>query len=150
MVQMPAMNTTQFGWVKSYLKNKPKPMGQIYEPEVAAKAVVEVARNPLRELYVGYPTVQTIWGNKVLPGYLDKYLAETGFEGQQTDEPESAGRQNNLWKPVPGDHGARGTFAAESWDRSPETWMATHKKTTWGILAGLALGISAVAALRNN
>ena len=149
MVQMPAMNTTQFGWVKSYLKNKPKPMGQIFEPEVAAKAVVQVAKDHQRELYVGYPTVQTIWGNKVLPGYLDKYLAKTGFDGQQTDEPVSPDRKNNLWEPVPGDHGARGTFAAESWNRSPETWMATHKKTTWGILVGLAIGIGAVSALKN-
>lgn len=149
MVQMPAMNTTQFGWVKSYLKNKPKPMGQIYEPEVAAKAVVKVAREHQRELYVGYPTVKTIWGNKVLPAYLDNYLANTGFKGQQTDERESGDRQNNLWEPVPGDHGARGTFATQSWRTSPEVWMATHKKTTYGLLAGIALGIGVVTALRN-
>ena len=149
MVQMPAMNTTQFSWVKSYLKNKPKPMGQIFEPEIAAKAVVQVAIDHQRELYVGYPTVQTIWGNKVLPGYLDNYLAKTGFDGQQTDVPESADRQNNLWEPVPGDHGARGTFAAESWNRSPEIWMATHRKSTWGMLAGLAIGIGAIAVLKN-
>ena len=148
MVQMPAMNTTQFGWVKSYLKNKPKPMGRIFEPEVAAKAVVRVVKEHQRELYVGYPTVQTIWGNKVLPGYLDHYLAKTGFKGQQTDEPESSDRQNNLWEPVPGDHGARGTFAADSWSFSPETWMATHKKTTLGILAGLAIGIGATVFLK--
>jgi len=149
MVQMPAMNTTQFGWVKSYLKNKPKPMGQIYEPEVAAKAVVDVARNPQRELYVGYPTVETIWGNKVLPKYLDNYLAKTGFKGQQTDEPESPDRQNNLWKPVPGDHSARGTFSDKAWNSSPEVWMATHKKSTWGLLAGIVLGIGAVVFLKN-
>jgi len=149
MVQMPAMNTTQFGWVKSYLKNKPKPMGRIFEPEVAAKAVVDVARNHQRELYVGYPTVETIWGNKVIPGYLDNYLAKTGFQGQQTDEPESADRQNNLWQPVPGDHGARGSFAAEAWNHSPETWMATHKKTTLGMLAGLAMGVTAAVILKN-
>lgn len=149
MVQMPAMNTTQFGWVKSYLKNKPKPMGKIFEPEVAAKAVVQVARNHQRELYVGYPTVQTIWGNKILPGYLDNYLAKTGFKGQQTNEPESVDRHNNLWKPVPGDHGARGTFTAKSWNCSPEVWMATHKKTTLGILAGLALGLCATGLWNN-
>ena len=149
MVQMPAMNTTQFGWVKSYLKNKPKPMGRIFEPEVAAKAVVQVVRDHQRELYVGYPTVQTIWGNKVIPGYLDNYLAKTGFQGQQTDEPESEDRQNNLWQPVPGDHGARGSFEAESWNHSPETWMATHKKTTLGMIAGLAMGVTAAVILKN-
>ena len=125
-------------------------MGRIYEPEVAAKAVVQVARDHQRELYVGYPTVQTILGNKILPGYLDKYLAHTGFKGQQTNEPEAPDRQNNLYKPVPGDHGARGTFYDKSWDRSPEVWMATHKKTTVGILAGIAAGIGLVAVLLNN
>ena len=149
MVQMPAMNTTQFSWVKSYLKNKPKPMGRIFEPEVAAKAVVQVAKCPQRELYVGYPTVKTIWGNKILPGYLDNYLARTGYQGQQTDEPVSVDRQNNLWKPVPGDHGARGNFTDSSWDSSPETWMATHKKTTFGILTGLAMGVTAAVILKN-
>lgn len=147
MIQMPAMNTTQFGWVKSYLKNKPKPMGRIFEPEVAARAVVEIAKKPKRELYVGYPTVQTIWGNKVLPGFLDHYLAKIGYSGQQTDEPESPNRKNNLWEPVPGDHGARGTFAANSWNFSPETWMATHKRTTFGFLASLAIGLTAAVIM---
>lgn len=149
MVQMPAMNTTQFSWVKSYLKNKPKPMGTIYEPEVAAKAVVDVARNHQRELYVGYPTVQTILGNKFLPTFLDYYLAKTGFKGQQTSEPESPDRKNNLWEPVPGDHGARGTFAAKAWDESPEVWAATHKKTTLGLIAGLAMVVAATILIKN-
>jgi short-subunit dehydrogenase len=114
MVQLPAMNTTQFGFVKSYLPNEPKPMGTIYEPELVAKAVVEIAKKNHREVYVGYSTAKTIVGNKVLPGYLDHYLARTGYEGQQTDKPVSPNRKNNLYKPLPGDHGARGTFAADA------------------------------------
>lgn len=148
MVQLPAMNTTQFGWVKSYLENKPKPMGKIFEPEVAARAVVEVARHPGRELFVGYPTVKTIWGNKVAPGFLDNYLAKTGYSGQQTDEPVSPDRQNNLWQPVAGDHGAHGSFDKESSNFSPETWMATHKKLTFGILGAIAGGVCASVLLK--
>ncbi len=150
MVQMPAMNTTQFGWVKSYLKNKPKPMGRIYEPEIAAKAVVQVARDHPRELYVGYPTMQTILGNKILPGYLDKYLAKTGFKGQQTKAPVSSNRQDNLYKPLSGDHGAKGTFTDKAWSHSPFTWVATHKKTTMGLLAGFITGAFAVSFLAKN
>lgn len=149
MVQLPAMNTTQFGWVKSYLKNKPKPMGKIFEPEVAARAIVEIARNPERELYVGYPTVKTILGNKFLPAFLDRYLARKGYKGQQTDEPESADRQNNLWAPLPGDHGAHGSFASQSADFSLETWAATHKKITLGVLGILAAGIGTLIIARN-
>ncbi|MBK0379693.1 SDR family oxidoreductase [Mucilaginibacter segetis] len=142
MVQLPAMNTTQFGFVKSYLPNKPKPMGRIYEPEVAAKAIVEVARNYKREAFVGYPTVQTILGNKFIPGWLDHYLAKTGFKGQQTDEAKDPARKNNLYKPLPGDHGAHGDFDAKSWDFSPQFWAASHEALSWGAvaLAGLAVG----------
>jgi short-subunit dehydrogenase len=104
MVQLPAMNTTQFGFVKSYLPNEPKPMGTIYEPELVAKAVVEIAKKNEREVYVGYSTAKTIVGNKVLPGYLDHYLARTGYDGQQTDKPVSPNRKNNLYKPLAGDH----------------------------------------------
>lgn len=128
MVQMPAMNTPQFGWVKSYLKNKPKPMGIIYQPEVGARAVLQMARNHEREIYVGYPTVKTIIGNKLVPGYVDNYLARTGFDGQQTDEPDDTKRKNNLWEPVPGDPGAHGMFDEQAMDISPESWVATHKK----------------------
>ena len=150
MVQLPAMNTPQFGWVKSYLKNKPKPMGKIFEPEVAAKAVVSIVQHPERELFVGYPTLKTIWGNKVAPGFLDDYLAKTGYSGQQTDEPESSDRQNNLWHPLPGDHGAHGTFDKEATNFSPETWMATHKKLTFGIIGALAAGVCTTLLMNNN
>ncbi len=144
MVQLPAMNTTQFGFVKSYLPNKPRPMGTIYQPEVAARAIAHVAKNPRRELQVGYPTVQTILGNKFLPGFLDKFLGETGYEGQQTDEPTEPDRQNNLYDPLPGDHGSHGTFDDSSWEYSPETWAATHKVVTWSAVisvAALAFGL---------
>lgn len=114
MAQLPAMNTTQFGFVKNYLPNKPKPMGHIYQPEVAAKAIFKLVLRPKREIYVGYTTTEAIVGNKLIPGYLDKYLAKTGYKGQQTNEPADSNRANNLYKPLPGDHGAHGIF------KSPE------------------------------
>ena len=148
MVQLPAMNTTQFEFVKSYLPNQPKPMGKIYEPEVAARAIVDLAKNFERELYVGYPTVKTILGNKIVPGYLDKYLAETGYDGQQTDEPASPDKKDNLYAPLPGDHGAHGNFNADATNFSAETWMATHKKTSLGI-AALIAGVCAMIFLND-
>lgn len=146
MVQLPAMNTTQFGFVKSYLPDKPKPMGRIYEPEVAARAIVNVAQNHQREAFVGYPTVQTILGNKFLPGFLDNYLAKIGIKGQQTSEPADPNRKNNLYEPMPGDHGAHGTFEAASWDVSPEFWAASHKGILWGSMAVLGIGIGLLVA----
>lgn len=144
MVQLPAMNTTQFGFVKSRLPKKPKPMGTIYEPEVAARAIFDTARKPEREVFVGLPTVQTVLGNKVMPKWLDKKLASTGYEGQQTDEPEDTDRDHNLWDPLPGDHGARGEFGAQAWDFSPKFWAATHKWITWAGATALGFGVGFV------
>ncbi|HTR29726.1 MAG TPA: SDR family oxidoreductase [Puia sp.] len=141
MVQLPAMNTTQFGFVKSYLPNKPQPMGRIYEPEVAARAIVQVARHPRREVFVGYPTVQTILGNKLAPGLLDHYLAKTGYEGQQTKEPADPQRKDNLYAPLPGDHGAHGNFDAQAWHVSPQFWAASNKGLLAGALALLGFGL---------
>ncbi|MCC9167454.1 SDR family oxidoreductase [Pontibacter harenae] len=143
MVQLPAMNTTQFGFVKTRLPNKPKPMGKIYQPEVAARAIVFAAHNNRREIFVGYPTVQAIVGDKIAPGLGDYVLAKGGIKGQQTDVPEDPNRKHNLWEPIPGDHGAHGTFGDQSTNFSPELWVSMNRnKLLAGALAigGLVLG----------
>ncbi|MGA9527880.1 MAG: SDR family oxidoreductase [Terriglobales bacterium] len=120
MVQMPALNTPQFGWVKSRLPHKAQPVPPIFEPEVGAHAVYWAAHHDRREVYVGSPTVAAIVGNKIAPGLLDHYLGHTGFKSQQTNEPEDPNRPNNLWAPVPGDHGAHGTFTSRAHGKSYE------------------------------
>jgi NAD(P)-dependent dehydrogenase (short-subunit alcohol dehydrogenase family) len=143
MVQMPAMNTPQFEWVKSRLPNKPLPVPPIFQPEVGAEAVYFVAHERRREMYVGWPTVRAIVGNKLAPGYADHYLARNGYESQQTDEPDDPNRPNNLWEPVPGDHGAHGPFDEISSDHSAQLWATENRN--WLALAcagaaGLLLG----------
>ena len=145
MVQLPAMNTTQFQFVKTRLPNKPKPMGKIYQPEVAAKAIVYAAENERREVYVGYPTVQAIVGDKIAPEVGDWVLARTGIDGQQTDIPEEPNRPNNLWAPIPGDHGAHGTFDAEATYHSPQLWLSMHKKDL--LLAAAGLGSALLGSM---
>ncbi|WP_299826528.1 SDR family oxidoreductase [uncultured Pontibacter sp.] len=138
MVQLPAMNTTQFGFVKTRLPNKPKPMGKIYQPEVAADAILFAAHHNRREIYVGYPTVQAIVGDKIAPEVGDFILSRSAFKGQQTNEPEDPNRKHNLWEPIPGDHGAHGNFEAEATYFSPELWVSKNK---YNLLTGaLALG----------
>ncbi|MFD2515364.1 SDR family oxidoreductase [Pontibacter locisalis] len=153
MVQLPAMNTTQFGFVKSRLPNKPRPMGKIFQPEVAAEAIVFAAENDRREIYVGYPTVQAIVGDKIAPELGDYVLSKTAFKGQQTDQPEDPNRKHNLWEPIPGDHGAHGTFDSESTDFSPEFWLSKNKnKILTGILGlgGVVLGTMAAKKWMND
>src|SRR5580704_12789705 len=115
VVQMPAVNTPQFSWVRSKLPRHPQPVPPIYQPEVAARGVLRAADHPARREYlVGASTRATILANRVLPGLLDRYLARTGYDSQQTSEPEVRGKPDNLWQPrdeAPGtDHGAHGEF----------------------------------------
>jgi len=127
MVQLPAMNTTQFKFVKTRLPFKPRPMGTIYQPEIAAEVIEFASRNPRREYYVGWPTVKSIVGNKIAPWYADWVLSRNGYQGQMTDEPEDPERKHNLWQPLPGDHGAHGTFDQKARDFSAVTWASLHK-----------------------
>jgi hypothetical protein len=141
MVQMPALNTTQFGWVKSRLPRKPQPVPPIFQPEVAAEAIYWAAHRRRRQVYVGASTVIAIEGNKVLTGTGDKYLGATGYDSQMTDEPTAPDRVDNLWEPIPGDHGAHGTFDRRAHDWSPQLWATMHRP----LLALAGLGIAGVA-----
>ena len=136
MIQMPALNTPQFCWVKSRLPRKAQPVPPIFEPEVAARAIVFASHRSRREIYVGMPTVEAIVGDKIAPGLLDHYLARTCFDAQQTSEAEDANRPNNLWEPVDAakDHGAHGRFDARAHDSSAQLWATMHRP--W-VAAGL-------------
>jgi NAD(P)-dependent dehydrogenase (short-subunit alcohol dehydrogenase family) len=117
MVQLPALNTPQFDWARSRMERRAQPVPPIYQPEIAAEAIVFAAAHPRRELYVGGTTVLTIAGQRIAPWLGDRYLARAGFDSQQTDERERE-RADNLFQPVPGDHGARGRFTERSKGRS--------------------------------
>jgi hypothetical protein len=140
MVQLPAMNTTQFGFVKSKLPRKPRPMGTIYEPEIAAEVIEYASHHNRREIFVGGPTFKAILGDKVAPWYADHVLAESGVEGQMTDEPEDANRKDNLWQPLPGDHGAHGPFGNMSKKFSIQAWMDTHRSTVAAAIGLIVFG----------
>jgi len=127
MVQMPALNTPQFDWCRTHLAHEPQPVPPIFAPEVAARAIVWAAHHRRRELYVGWPSLRAIWAQKLIPGVLDRYLAATGYESQQTDRPVDPNRVDNLWHTVPGDHGATGRFSACTRDGSRELWLSTHR-----------------------
>lgn len=148
MVQLPALNTTQFGWVLSRLPNKPRPMGKVYQPEVAARAIVFAAAHNRRSIWVGYPTYKAIIGNKIAPWYADRVLAETGYDGQQTNEPVSPDRKNNVWEPVHEDRGAYGDFGRLATNKSFTLWASINRNLVRGI-AGVALA-ALIVALRSN
>jgi NAD(P)-dependent dehydrogenase (short-subunit alcohol dehydrogenase family) len=147
MVQMPALNTPQFDWVKSRLPRKPQPVPPIYQSEVAAEAIHWAAHHYRREWYVGGSTVTVIVGNKLAPGLGDWYLGQQGYGAQQYDGPVSPNRRNNVYHPVDDerDYGAHGDFDDRSADFSYQLWL--DQRRHWMLLAGLAGGLS--SAFRN-
>jgi NAD(P)-dependent dehydrogenase (short-subunit alcohol dehydrogenase family) len=144
MVQLPALNTPQFSWARTKLEKKPQPVPPIFQPEVAAEAIVWAAHHPRRELNVGWPSVKTVVGSKVAPGLADRYLARTGFASQQRDEPVEPGRPDNLFEPVEGDYGAHGAFDDQAKTSSLQLTLTRNRE--WLALATGA-GVVAAAAL---
>ncbi|MEW6156740.1 MAG: SDR family oxidoreductase [Verrucomicrobiota bacterium] len=143
MVQLPGVNTPQFDWVRSHLPNQAKPVGPVYQPEVAAEAIYWAAHQKRREVFVGIPAVKAIVGNKIIPGALDHYLAKAAVEDQQTSEPRDPNQPDNLWKAVPGDHGAHGRFDAQARKTSPQLWATKHRRAIGAcgaVLASIGLG----------
>jgi len=145
-VHLPAVNTPQFGWVRTRLPGHPQPVPPIYQPEVAARAIVWASTHDRREVWVGGPTVATILGNRLGPGLLDHYLARTGFESQQADAPVEPDRRDNLWSPAPGRQSAHGDFDDQAKRRSVQLEASLHRRALTGAgslaaLAGLASSI---------
>jgi NAD(P)-dependent dehydrogenase (short-subunit alcohol dehydrogenase family) len=136
MVQMPALNTPQFRWVRSKLPRKSQPVPPIFQPEVAADAIVWAAYCNRREINVGWPTTKAVVGNNFVPGLADRYLARHGYEAQMIDEPEDPHRADNLWAPLAGDHGAHGVFDDRAVSHSIQ-WMF-NKERPW-VLAAVGL-----------
>jgi short-subunit dehydrogenase len=150
-VLLPGVNTTQFEWTKNRMPNKPRPTGTIYQPEVAADAIVFAAEHPERKkILLGYPTVQATVGEKIIPGALDHYLAHAAWEGSQLPEPANHDKPDNFWRPLPGDHGSHGPFDQQAWKNSPELFVTKHRGAFLAGLAGVGVAAALAFALRRN
>jgi short-subunit dehydrogenase len=145
MVEMPAVNTPQFEWCATTLAEHPKPMGKVYQPEVAAEAVVWAAHARRREIVVGMPARMAVWGEKAIPGLLDRLLAKKGVSGQKTNTFISPDRPSNLWESVPGQFEAHGTFGEGARNHSAWLWATMHRNwfLAGGAVAALIVGARA-------
>lgn len=144
MVQLPAHNTPQFDWGLSRLPNHPQPVPPIYQPEVAARSIRWAARHRRREVFVGYPTLVAIYGNRIAPWFADWYLGKTGYKGQQTSQHMDPDRPSNLFEPVSGHIAAHGGFDAVARDRSMAAIAGRHRLTS--AFASLTVSAAAIAA----
>jgi short-subunit dehydrogenase len=140
-VHLPGVNTPQFDWARNRMAQRPQPAPPIYQPEVAARAIVRAADEGVRELFVGKSTLQVVLGNMAVPGFLDRMLAASAYDAQQSDEDEGGGRPDNLFAPAPGHQAAHGRFD----DRARERGVVVSSRTLRrGTIAGGALALLAV------
>jgi len=139
MVQMPALNTPQFDWALNRMPGAPRPVPPIYQPEVAARAIVHAATHPKRELWVGLSSIKAIVANKLAPGCLDRYLARNAYEAQQRDTAADPARPVDLWQPVAGRHRTRGAFDAQAKTTSATLWLDTHRGAALSATVAVAL-----------
>lgn len=147
-VQLAAMNTPQFGWARNRMPCKPQPVPPIFQPEVAARAIVWASCHDRRQVAVGAPTLLAEWAQKIAPGWVDLYLARTGYRGQQIlDEPDSHQRPDNLFEPVIGDPGTHGRFDARAQAHSVEVWAVEQR--AWLLLAGVGVAAMLWAGVRH-
>jgi NAD(P)-dependent dehydrogenase (short-subunit alcohol dehydrogenase family) len=145
MLHLPAVNTPQFVVQRNKLLRQAQPVPPIYTPQLIADAVVWAANHAPRDMVIGGSTLQALIGEKLAPGLLDRYLAMTGYESQQSDEPNDPDRPNNLYEPVPGDHGANGPYSSLAKSRSGQLWLRMHPRVLL-IGASLATGVAFLAA----
>ena len=145
MVHLPGLNTPQFSWCRAKLPRHPQPVPPVYQPEIAADAIVWASEHGRREVWVGWPTYKTILGQRVAPGYLDRYLAEKAWSGQMTSEPMDGVREGNLFEPLDQqeDPGSRGIFGQGARTRSPLLWLSRNRgrAAAAAAAAGVALGV---------
>jgi NAD(P)-dependent dehydrogenase (short-subunit alcohol dehydrogenase family) len=141
MVELPAHNTPQFSWSRSKMPRQPQPVPPIFQPELAAEAIVYAANHRRRELVVGWPALKAIYGERVAPGLLDRYLARNSYDAQQTDEPLDGERPGNLFEPVEGDFSAHGRFDDQAKPRSLLFELDRRRRPL-----AVAAGLGAIAA----
>lgn len=144
-VHLPAVNTPQFAWCENRMKYEAQPVPPIFQPEVIADAIFHTAHHPKREVLLGWPTVEAVFGQKLAPGYADRYLARHGFGGQHTDRPRDPDRRSNLFEPVPGDHGAHGAFDDRARGRDPIAWL-TARLGAAGVMASAGAVLAGAVA----
>ncbi|HVX84884.1 MAG TPA: SDR family oxidoreductase [Phycisphaerae bacterium] len=147
LVHLPGVNTTQFEWTLNKMPHKSKPVGTIYQPEVAADAIFFAAHHKRKEFLVGWPTIESTQVQKIASSALDHYLASAAWDGSQRKELADHEKPNNFWKPVHGDRGSHGPFDPQSKPRSLQVWA--NKNRNWIALGAATAALTTVALAKS-
>src|SRR5690606_10260128 len=147
-VHLSAFNTPQFDWAKNLTARRAEPVPPVFQPELAARAIVWAASQRRREVYVGWPALKAVLANKLAPGLLDRVLASEGYSGQLTSEAKPADACENLYAPCDTNPGAHGRFDACAHEYSVQWWLTSHRTAVMSAAAGCALLLT-LAALKH-
>ena len=147
LVQLPALDTPQFGWALNRLSKQPQPAPPVFSPDVAARAILRAISEGGREYFVGRSVLQLVFANMALPGWMDRKMADSGAEMQKSNRDEPGGRPNNLNTPVPdvaaraeGRFGHRASDRAIIVDADRARMIVLGALPLSGLLVGLLLG----------
>ncbi|HEX5194001.1 MAG TPA: SDR family oxidoreductase [Solirubrobacteraceae bacterium] len=149
MIQLPGMNTTQFTWGRTKLEKQTMPVPPIYQPEIAADAIHYAAHHKRRQIFVGFPTVMNVLGERTAPWLLDRFLASTGYQNQMTEHDLDPQGHDNLFEPVDEDRGSHGPFDGQAHPRSAQYVLAKHRGLVFAGIGAAAAGAGAALAMRN-
>ena len=145
LVHLPAINTPQFDWALNRMPHRPQPVPPVFQPELAARAIVRASHHRRREWLVAFPTFMAVWADKLLPVIADRYLARTGFDSQQSEEGEDPQRPSNLWEPMPARfYSSHGRFSGIA--RPGSAWQL-FSQYRWVVLAAILLLAAALVLL---
>jgi short-subunit dehydrogenase len=127
MVQLPAFNTPQFTWALNRAGHNAQPLPPIHDPALAAQAVLWTAKNPQREVLVGWSTWKAIIGHKLFPGFLDRYVASKAWQGQFAEGKPDPQRPDNLFETVDELHSKDGPFSDRAIVKTPMLWHVKNQ-----------------------
>jgi NAD(P)-dependent dehydrogenase (short-subunit alcohol dehydrogenase family) len=144
MVHLPAVNTPQFDWSKSRMENRAQPVPPIFQPELAAEAILWATEHTPKDFTPTFSAEKAIIAEKLIPEVADRFLAGQGYSAQQTSEPEDSQRANNLFEPVDASsYHTHGRFDAYASPTSP--YLKLEESKRW--LIPLMVAGGAISAL---
>ena len=149
MVQLPAVNTPQAVRQRNKLPRQAQPMPPLFSPESIAESVIWAIEHAPREMLIGGPTVQAVWGQKFLPALLDRYLASKAYEPQMADESNDQLGRDILFAPLPGDPGAHGPYRDRERGADLQMRLRPHAKAIAAAMGLVGLAASGLSTRRS-
>lgn len=128
MLQLPAVNTPQSLRQRNKLPKQAQPVPPLFAPEAIADIVVWAADHTPREMLIGRPAVQAVWGQKIFPALLDLYLGKKGYTPQMVDDANNQNGRDILFQTLEGDPGAHGPYVDKEQGPDLQMRLRTHAR----------------------